>query len=164
MSPGNSSTGVSVTTIANRDNDEVETHGISANRDNDKVETHGISCNRPSEVTFVGSNEANAHSEALNLLQSTTPISQFPLPPGLIWSKSRMIKAGTLCTVAWTFARQVTLNISLGKVTRVNNRNSENNGKIFVKYQGIHGHKAGDEFNVFLPPQPEVRIYKVLWH
>ena len=123
-----------------------------------------LSCNRPNEVIFVGSSETDAQSNALSLIQSTTPISQFPLSSELVWSKSSTIKAGTMCTVAWTFARQVTLNISLGKVTRVSKRGSKNIGKIFLKYQGVHGHKAGEEFNGFLPAQQDVRIYKILWH
>ena len=133
---------------------------MTENMGGDAQNAHRIA--ERSAVLFVGSSVEQARDRALNLMQNTKPISQFPLSPEEIWLKSNMVKKGTACTVAWTWDRQVTLNVSLGKVTKTYKRGGK--GKLNITYNGLHGHKTGEEFSGSLPPQENVRVYQVLWH
>ena len=78
-----------------------------------------------------------------------------------IWNTAKRAKVGDTCTVAWCFDCQTALNISTGTVKTVRSRGGS--GKVTLDYKVIKGHNVGASFTGFLPPQPNVRVFLVLW-
>ena len=116
-----------------------------------------------SAIMFIGIDPSTEENKSFDLMKNVTPESQFPASPDEIWTHSKQIKPGAMCTVAWTFNKQGALNISIGKVTRTHSKRG-GFGKLSISYRGVVGHKVGEQFSGVLPPQEDVRIYKLAWH
>ena len=72
-----------------------------------------------------------------------------------------MAKVGDSCIVAWSFDQTPRLNISSGVVQATQKRGTKR--KLAIKYTGIHGYKVEESFSGHIPPQSNVRIYKLIW-
>ena len=120
-------------------------------------------------IRFIGENGAEEDMRHIDeawaeSLEGTANIkTQFPIPGDEIWKQSKQIKAGTKCTIVWTFDRNDEINVSIGKVTRTHSKRG-GLGKSSMLYQGVRGYSVGDEFKGTLPPQEAVRVYRILWH
>ena len=98
---------------------------------------------------------------AISALQAVNPHVQFPHTHDELVNIVAHAKRGNICTIAWTFDCQDTLNISRGEAISTNRRGDKM--KLSLDYVGIQGHKMNEKFKGFLPPQPNVRVYKVYW-
>ena len=104
---------------------------------------------------------ADPHEMCEQMLGNILPQNQHPIPACELWNKSKHIKKGSVCTVAWAFDNNK-INVSLGKVTGVYKRRG--NGRLNIQYTGIVGHKPEEDFFGTLPPVETVSIYKIVWH
>ena len=95
------------------------------------------------------------------LLTTISPDVHFPVPPDTIREQLRMAKVGDSCIVAWSFDQTPRLNISSGVVQATQKRGTKR--KLAIKYTGIHGYKVEESFSGHIPPQANVRIYKLIW-
>ena len=119
--------------------------------------------NKECPILFIGSDSKEEKKHVEEMLKNVKPASQFPASPDEIWTFSRQIKPGAMCTVSWTFSKQEQLNVSIGKITRTHSKRG-GSGKLSVSYRVVMGYKVGEEFAGALPPHENVRVYKILWH
>ena len=99
-----------------------------------------------------------------NDLQSACTIDpryNFPLTAEGISNAINKAKAGDICDLTWGFDCQDTLSVSRGTVSSANHRSGRT--KLSMEYSGVQGHKVNNTFKGFLPPQTNVRVYKIQW-
>ena len=89
------------------------------------------------------------------------PRHNFPMTSEGISNAIGNAKTGDVCFLTWGFDCQTTLSVSKGTVATINRRNVRT--KLSMEYIGVQGHKVDNTFKGFLPPQANVRIYKIQW-
>ena len=114
-------------------------------------------------ISFINDEHPDGSSGVFEIMQNIDVKTQFPIPPDEIWRQSKQIKAGTLCSIVWAFANQEKINMACGKVVRTHSKRG-GMGKLSMQYTGISGYKEEQEYTGSLPPQENVRIFRIIWH